>query len=405
MKKNQANVANIDGDASSVHSSLMSVEVGAKYDPPASMNDSLDKILDKYHPEYTVNSALLNVVVAAAEQTGRDQGEEIDTIIRGSQYKKLQRRQANKSAAQRSRIRKKARMDNLKSQNMRLQGLVDVLNSHPDLIFSIKQDGTITFISDRWAESITSASSASENHDLAITSINQVLTTESAAVVLELMKNIPSSSDGTDYAIKVADAVEVQYQTHTGFPMTGYLCCSRVVKNVKNDDNDDCTDVPMLVNSTQRNGSDSGKTSDENSTASDRSDSMKSGEESTEHISNSNSSSSSATDKSVTAVAVDPANDDDDSCEFVCVIRPCQKVSNKYGSTTYDSMIGHNRNRYTVPFRDSSSEESSSSGDAANSSETSGDPAPSCGSSGGSLEERTSSDSRGNHTSEEGSDE
>jgi len=63
--------------------------------------------------------------------------------------RKMQRRQANRKSAQLSRARKKEFLDCLQAENMRLQRLVDALESQPEVTFCVTIDGIVSFISER----------------------------------------------------------------------------------------------------------------------------------------------------------------------------------------------------------------------------------------------------------------
>lgn len=81
-------------------------------------------------------------------------------------------------------------MEDLKIENARLQKLVDILDSQPELVFSVTIDGQITYMSERTAYFIKSSSSADESVDEDPTHMNQILTPESVEFFLEALREV-----------------------------------------------------------------------------------------------------------------------------------------------------------------------------------------------------------------------
>lgn len=86
--------------------------------------------------------------------------------------------------AQLSRARKKAHMEDLKQENARLQKVVDILESQPELLFCVTIDGRITYISERTMNFVKSVLPNSF-HDHDPIHINQILSDESVSIVLK----------------------------------------------------------------------------------------------------------------------------------------------------------------------------------------------------------------------------
>ena len=86
--------------------------------------------------------------------------------------------------AQLSRARKKAHMEDLKLENARLQKVVDILESQPELLFCVTIDGKITYISERTLNFIKSVLPDSFSDSDPI-HINQILSDESVGIVLQ----------------------------------------------------------------------------------------------------------------------------------------------------------------------------------------------------------------------------
>ena len=87
-------------------------------------------------------------------------------------------------------------MEDLKIENARLQKMVDILDSQPELVFSVTIDGQITYMSERSAYFIKSSSSADESSDEDPTHMNQILPPESFATLLEAVREV---SHGTHH--------------------------------------------------------------------------------------------------------------------------------------------------------------------------------------------------------------
>lgn len=90
-----------------------------------------------------------------------------------------------------------AHLEELKVENLRLQQLVDVLDSQPELVFCVTARGNITFISERTVNFINVSNTDSDNDDDP-THISQILAPDSVDCVLktieEIMKTSPPKS-------------------------------------------------------------------------------------------------------------------------------------------------------------------------------------------------------------------
>jgi hypothetical protein len=148
---------------------------------------------------------------------------EVDSIIQVHR-RKMQRRQANRKSAQLSRARKKAHLEELKEENFRLQKLVNVLESLPEFVFSFNAKGTIIYIPESLSSMIKSAA---DDPDEEIVHINQILTPESVNTLYESINEIVGTG-ANDQAVTFVK--EVFYQDATGFPVAGYMRCSRVIR-------------------------------------------------------------------------------------------------------------------------------------------------------------------------------
>jgi hypothetical protein len=120
--------------------------------------------------------------------------------------RKMLRRAANRKSAQLSRARKKvnffdgcicslfdlwfrqAHMEDMKSENTRLQRLVDILESQPELLFSINKEGKITYITDKSISSFKEISSDPSDEDPV--HISQLFTAESVSIILDAISHL-----------------------------------------------------------------------------------------------------------------------------------------------------------------------------------------------------------------------
>jgi PAS domain-containing protein len=81
-------------------------------------------------------------------------------------------------------------MEDLKIENARLQKMVDILDSQPDLVFCTNIDGQITYISDR-AKSLIKID---ESLDVDPSHMSQILASESLDVFLDALNQVKQSS-------------------------------------------------------------------------------------------------------------------------------------------------------------------------------------------------------------------
>lgn len=121
---------------------------------------------------------------------------EIDSLLQIHKRKML-RRAANRKSAQLSRARKKAHMEDLKVENARLQKVVDILESQPEILFTVTMDGRITYISDKTMLYLKSIMSGLFMYD-ELSTVNQILSEESVEALLKFIAQLCESSEGAD---------------------------------------------------------------------------------------------------------------------------------------------------------------------------------------------------------------
>jgi hypothetical protein len=138
--------------------------------------------------------------------------------------RKMQRRQANRKSAQLSRARKKAHLEELKEENQKLQHVADILDSQAELIFSFDVNGEVTHIPERMLALIKYGS---EDPSEEITQVNQILTTESIETLMESLKELSNTKSQSQ---SVTFVKEVHYHDATGFPVAGFMRCSRLLR-------------------------------------------------------------------------------------------------------------------------------------------------------------------------------
>jgi hypothetical protein len=88
----------------------------------------------------------------------------------------------------------------LKCENIRLQHLVDILESQPEFIFSTTIDGNVTYISERAATQIQSASDDPEDE---LSHVSQILTAESIDILFESLKQLKNEKSYSVSSVKV----------------------------------------------------------------------------------------------------------------------------------------------------------------------------------------------------------
>ena len=79
-------------------------------------------------------------------------------------------------------------MEDMKSENTRLQRLVDILESQPELLFSINKEGKITYITDKSISSFKEISSDPSDEDPV--HISQLFTAESVSIILDAISHL-----------------------------------------------------------------------------------------------------------------------------------------------------------------------------------------------------------------------
>ena len=90
-------------------------------------------------------------------------------------------------------------MEDLKVENVRLQNLVDMLDSQPDLIFCVNLEGQITYISERTKNYVKTDESSEEDPS----HMSQILTCESMDALTEALTQVKlscNSENQVDYS-------------------------------------------------------------------------------------------------------------------------------------------------------------------------------------------------------------
>ena len=162
----------------------------------------------------------------------------------------MQRRQANRRSAQLSRARKKAHLEELRVENRRLEHICDMLDSQPEFIFAFDHKGNITYMPERLKVSIKSAQISNlhlsgeeleeleDEEDKDISHVTQILTPDSVSTLFESIEELRSGPSNASYATSSQQATLVKevYQDATGFPVAGFMRCSRVHRRVNSVD-------------------------------------------------------------------------------------------------------------------------------------------------------------------------
>lgn len=151
--------------------------------------------------------------------------------------RKMLRRAANRRSAQLSRARKKAQLEELKGEKARMQRLVDILDSQPELIVCITKDGSITYISEKSTNFMKLSLSGAEESP---SHLNQILSKDSVESVINTIAELDQhqfndklnlgreSASNTLFSSK-----KVYFHDEFGYPLVGYLRCSRVLGRKK----------------------------------------------------------------------------------------------------------------------------------------------------------------------------
>merc|ERR1711991_476578 len=226
--------------------------------------------------------------------------------------RKMQRRQANRKSAQLSRARKKAHLEELKEENSKLQHVADILNSQAEFIFSFNLKGTITHIPERIVNMIKSAA---DDPDEDITNISQILTPESVLTLMDSIKEI----SGKDKGQAVTFVKEVYYHDATGFPVAGFMRCSKLNRKKR---------TPC-----KSQGDDGNNSSD-----------TESSDDKVAHKGKGNKRLSGHRTSTLNGFAEDRCNYGSEIEEYVCVIRPASSSSpflNNLHLLSAASMVAH----------------------------------------------------------------
>lgn len=154
----------------------------------------------------------------------------IDSILQVHRRKML-RRAANRKSAQLSRARKKAHLEELKIENSRLQRLVDILDSQPELVFCVTVKGKLTYVSERTINFVK-INMFGEDSDEDPTHISQILSETSVTAVLEAIHQLSkyTSNQLENESNMVFSSKEVYFHDAFGHPLVGYLRCSKVFR-------------------------------------------------------------------------------------------------------------------------------------------------------------------------------
>ena len=154
-------------------------------------------------------------------------------------------------------------MEDLKVENSRLQKMVDVLDSQPDLVLCVNGEGSITYISERTRNFIKIDELTEEDPS----HVNQILAPESMEVFVEAISQLKQShayaannqqNVSMISAVKVRSALlyysslctpniyaitrmcfviqEVTFQDSNGYPTIGYLRCSKIIRKPQFED-------------------------------------------------------------------------------------------------------------------------------------------------------------------------
>ena len=102
--------------------------------------------------------------------------------------------------------------------------MADILDSQAEFIFSFTPNGQVTHIPDRMQSLIRSAADDPEED---ITNVRQILTSESVDILMESLKEI-STENNPSSSQSVTFVKEVYYHDATGFPVAGFMRCSRL---------------------------------------------------------------------------------------------------------------------------------------------------------------------------------
>eukprot|EP01031_Cornospumella_fuschlensis_P026758 gene26758-32334_t len=156
----------------------------------------------------------------------------IDLILQVHRRKML-RRAANRRSAQLSRARKKAHLEDLKAENLRLQRLVDYLDSQPELVFVTTRTGRITYVSERTMSFVRMRGEDSPNLPDP-THLSQLLDPASVEVLLQCMGQmymLSSENSREDRELNLLfSAQEVNFTDMSGQEVRGMLRVSKVNK-------------------------------------------------------------------------------------------------------------------------------------------------------------------------------
>jgi len=116
-------------------------------------------------------------------------------------------------------------MQDLEVENARLQRIVDIVDSQPDLMFCTAGDGRVTFLSERMLVATKDFPAMVESKP--ITHVNQLFVPESVQLFFEAINqlNQEPDNDGSSNVKKVV------FISSCGYSMTGGLRCAKVSRS------------------------------------------------------------------------------------------------------------------------------------------------------------------------------
>ena len=202
--------------------------------PHTMMNTHIAQSTDEEHKASKVikvgDEALMQELMV--EGGGELDGDKVDIDgVLQVQRRKVQRRQANRKSAQLSRARKKAQLEHLMGQNERLQRIAGILEAHPDIIFSTRHNGDVTYISERARNLIVIAGQERGSFH-----VNQILHHTSVDTFFETLQTLSQQyidSNGNAELEAVNSVFEttcpVEYLNREGKAIPAVMRCTRLM--------------------------------------------------------------------------------------------------------------------------------------------------------------------------------
>jgi len=168
--------------------------------------------------------------------TSSNENTDIDSLLLIHRRKML-RRAANRRSAKLSRARKKAHMEDLKAENVRLQRIVDVLDSQPELLFCVTADGYITYMSEQALNHFRVLLTGESNEHHA--HVSQILTLDSVNLLFDCIRYAASINENNIYQEfdQMPIVKEVYYHDSMGgCPVIGFLRVTKVIRKANDFD-------------------------------------------------------------------------------------------------------------------------------------------------------------------------